>query len=59
MIQSRIGMLSRRLLLSAGQAVKTRKIAKARLMECASVSLNTPKTTSKGKGDEVQSWNRD
>ncbi|MEZ5767164.1 MAG: hypothetical protein R3D80_05405 [Paracoccaceae bacterium] len=41
---------------AAGKAAKARKIAKARWIERASVSLNTPKPRVKGRGEAIQSW---
>ena len=44
---------------AAGKAAKARKIAKARWMERASVSLKTPKPIMKGIGEAIQIWNSD
>ncbi len=43
--------------LNAGQAMKARNSAKARWIERASVSLSTPKRSTKGSGEAYQSWN--
>ena len=44
---------------AGGKARNARTMAKARWIERASVSLKTPKPTTKGRGEANQSWNSD
>ena len=57
MTQSWSGMTFLADFLNAGNAVKVKKIAKARWIERASVSLNTPIRNMNGKGEAYHNWN--